>query len=89
MKAVVKSLAASVFATGLASFFLLTAFQAAGSVMSRRAAPGQDIVVFDPSALMRQIGLPLAAVMFVVFFALALRRFRRPSQEQPAATSGS
>lgn len=89
MKAVLKSLAAALFATGLASFFLLIAFMAAGTVMTRRAAPGQEIVVFDPSSLMRQIGLPLAGAMFVVFFVLALRRFRRPNGREAAATLGS
>ena len=46
---------------------------------------GQQYPDINPSLAVRQVGLPLAAVMFVVFFALALHRFRRPQEHGRAA----
>lgn len=77
MKAVVKSIAASLFATCLASFFLLMLTMGAMGVMGHLRT-GDQYAELHPSVFMRAVGLPLAGVMFVVFFALAMRRFRRP-----------
>lgn len=83
MKAILKSVVASILATGLASFFLLMITVGVLAGMARMAAPAQAYPLIDPSGVMRQVGLPLAGVMFVVFFLLALRRFSRP--EEPRA----
>ena len=79
MKAVLQSLAASLFATCLASFFLLMMIVGTLGALARLRT-GHDYPEIDPSLALRQIGLPLAAVMFMVFFFLSLHRFRRPQK---------
>ena len=80
MKAVLKSLAASLFATGLASFFLLMLTMGALARRARWAAPGEEYAVVDPSALVRHFGLPLAGAVFLLCFAVSLRRFQRTQE---------
>ena len=77
MKAVLKSIAASLFATGFASFFLLMIAMGVLAVVAR-VSSGQQYADIDPSAVVRRFGLPLAGAMFVGFFALAWKRFRHP-----------
>ena len=79
MKAVLQSLAASLFATCLASFFLLMLIVGTLGALARLRT-GHEYPEIDPSLAVRHFSLPLAVVLFLVFFMLALHRFRRPQE---------
>ena len=81
MKSFAKSLAMAVMGTGLFFCFLmmitipLLALLARMNINVEKAS-----VVVSPAVFLRTIGVPTAAVLFVVLFAIGLRRFRRGDQ---------
>lgn len=73
-----KSLLLAFAGTGLVSFFLMMGMIPAMAVMQRLSGDmEQRSVVVNPAAFMRTYGLGLAVLSFVVFFFVALTRYRR------------
>ncbi len=89
MKVLAKSLLAGIVGASLFFCFFMMAAIATLGVLSRVTTDSLDTrsVVLTPTGLFQRVGLPLAAVAFVVCFALGMRRFRkRPQQLCPRST---
>ena len=79
MKSIAKSLLLAFAGSGLVSFFMMMAIIPAMATFQRFSGNvAQHSVVVNPAAFMRTYGIGLAAASFVVFFFVALMRFRRP-----------
>lgn len=82
MPAFLKSLASAVLGASLFfSFFMLLS----GPVLITAARlHHQDSTYVAPIPLFRMVGLPLSAVVFILCFLLAMKKFRR-SGDRPSA----
>ena len=78
MQSIAKSLLLACAGAGIVSFFLMMAVIPTMALMKRLAGNvAQQSVVVDPAWFMRTCGIPAAVVAFVVFFMIAMKRFRR------------
>jgi hypothetical protein len=81
VKFIGKSLLLAFMGTGLVFFFLMMGAIPILAVLSRMSSNiAASSVVVQPGLVMRNYGLPLAALAFVVCFGFAFHRFR--SQER-------
>lgn len=76
LKDVAKSVMLAMVGTGTFFFFLMMAVIPVMGMLARRGTTFTQSAVVDPDHMLRVIGLPAAAVLFVVFFVLAMRRMR-------------
>ena len=84
MQSIAKSLLLAVAGAGVVTFFLMMAVIPTLALMKRLAGNvAQQSVVVTPAWFMRDVGIPTALTAFVVFFMMAIMRFRR--QEHAAA----
>jgi hypothetical protein len=95
MKLFAKSFVAGVIATGLFFSFLVMLVLPATALMERLHGPteAQDVVV-SPMPFLRDFGVPLSALVFLMTFGLSLRQFapRKPaagSVNQPQAETAA
>ena len=84
MFAILKSLATALLGASL--FFCFFMLLAGPVLIITARLRHQDAMYVAPIPLFRMVGLPLAAVAFLVCFALAMRKFRK-SSSQPSAFS--
>jgi hypothetical protein len=78
VKFIAKSFLLAFMGTGLFFFFLMMALVPTLALLARTSGNiAQKSVVVDPAILLRTWGLPMAAVMFVVLFALAFHKMRK------------
>lgn len=81
MKRFAKSLVMAVAGTGLFFCFLMMITIPVMALLARlNINVEKSSVVVSPAAFLRTFGLPMAVVMFVVLFAVGLRRFRHDEQ---------
>ncbi len=92
MKVLAKSLLAGIVGASLFFCFFMMAVIPTLAVLTRVTTDPLDArsVVLTPTGLFQRVGLPLAALAFVVCFALGMRRFRdAPSATLPAVSAKS
>ncbi len=83
MKSVLKSLLLAFMGPGLIFFFLMMAVLPIMATLARTNGDiSQKSVVVDPNIFMRTYGLPLAAIAFIVLFAISMHRIRRAQREE-------
>ncbi len=81
MKSVAKSLLLAFVGTGFLFWFIMMAIVPSLAVVARmRGDVAQRSVVVSPALFMRSYGIPVAAVAFLVFFAIAMYRFRKHNE---------
>ncbi len=81
MKSLVKSLLMAVMGTGLFFCFLMMITIPLMALLARlNINVAKSSVVVSPAVFLRTFGVPVAVVLFVVLFAVGLRRFRRDEQ---------
>ena len=82
MKSLVKSLVMAVMGTGLFFCFLMMVTIPLMALLARLDINvAKSSVVVSPAAFLRTFGIPVAVVLFVVLFAVGLRRFRRDEHQ--------
>jgi fumarate reductase subunit D len=78
LQSIAKSLLIAVAVAGLASFFLMMSVIPVMALLQRLGGNiAQKSVVVNPSAFMRTYGLAVVVVVFVIAFALSMRRIHR------------
>ena len=78
MKSFAKSLVMAVMGTGLFFCFLMMITIPVMALLARmNINVAKSSVVVSPAVFLRTFGIPVAVVLFVVLFAMGLRRFRR------------
>jgi hypothetical protein len=81
MKSFAKSLVMAVMGTGLFFCFLMMITIPVMALLARMNINiEKSSVVVSPAAFLRTFGIPVAVVLFLVLFAVGLRRFRRDEQ---------
>ena len=83
MKSLLKSLFLAFAGTGIFFCFLMMLTVPIQAMVTRLGTNVQKTsVVVNPDTFLRTYGLPSAAILFVVLFAIAFHRFRREEQRQ-------
>ena len=77
-----KSAALALIGTGTFFFFLMMMVIPLMGIAVRREDTFTQSAVVAPEHVLRVVGLPTSGVLFVIFFVLALRYFRR--EERPS-----
>jgi len=81
MKSFAKSLVMAVMGTGLFFCFMMMITIPLMALLTRMNINVEKAsVVVSPAIFLRTVGVPTAVVLFVVLFAVGLRRFRRDEQ---------
>jgi hypothetical protein len=84
LKDVLKSVFLALVGTATFFFFVMMLTIPVMSVMARHEGTFTQSAVVNPEHLFRTVGLPVSGVLFVIFFVLAMRYFRRDEElEQP------
>ncbi|HLH09945.1 MAG TPA: hypothetical protein VKW78_22085 [Terriglobales bacterium] len=73
----IKSALLAVVGTGTFFFFLMMIMIPVLGVEARHGVVFTQSAVVDPDHILRIVGLPASALLFVVFFLLAMRHLRR------------
>lgn len=82
MKSFAKSLVMAVMGTGLFFCFLMMITIPVMALLARmNINVAKSSVVVSPAVFLRTFGIPVAVVLFVVLFAMGLRRFRRDEHD--------
>jgi hypothetical protein len=77
LKDLLKSALLALVGTATFFFFVMMLTIPIMSVLARRGTTFTQSAVVNPEHVLRVLGLPVSGVMFVVFFVLAMRYFRR------------
>lgn len=81
MKSFAKSLLMAVMGTGLFFCFLMMITIPVMALLARLNINVEKAsVVVSPAVFLRIVGIPAAVVLFVVLFAMGMRRFRRENE---------